>query len=358
MAKPIIGFDISPLFTGHEIRGVGFYTQRLLPELKQFREIEIKELKSKEEIEREGYDLLHVPYFSPYFFSLPSGNKKPLIVTVHDLIPLKYPDHYPPGIKASLRWFWQKRLLKKAAAIITDSRASKKDIIEILNYPAEKIKVIYLAAGKEFKKIDSQILFKKIKEKHQLPDKFVLYVGDVNWNKNIPSLVKAGKILNIPLLIAGKQAVAEDFDKDHPENKDLVWFQKEAKENNLIRPLGFVATDELVVLYNLATVYCQPSFDEGFGLPVIEAMACGCPVVSSDRGPLPEIIGKAGILVKPSPEKLAKGIKKAIKEKETLITLGLKKAKEFSWQKTAKRTLSVYTQVMTKLGIDRGKKIF
>jgi len=297
--------------------------------------------------------LLHIPYFDPYFLTLPWPweIKKPIVVTIHDLIPVKYPDHYPPGTKGKIRWKVQKLLLKQANLIITDSFASKYDIAELASYPEDKIYVTYLAAGKEFQQTTINSKQRTaIRKKYDLPKEFCLYVGDVNWNKNIPSLVKACQKTELPLVIVGKQAVSKDYNSDHIENKDLVWLQKEIKEltinhQSLIIPVGFVPTEDLVSLYNLATVYCQPSFDEGFGLPVLEAMACGCPVLSSNQGSLPEVVGQGGILVKPTIKNLSRELKKVINNKEVQDDLkqrGLKRAKEFSWDQTAEKTSNIF----------------
>ncbi len=355
--KLIVGVDTTSLYTGHKVRGIGFYTKRLLREIKKFRNLEIRELKNKQEIEKGGYDLLHIPYFHPYFFTLPFRKTKPLVVTIHDLVPVKYPEHYPPGKKGKLRWQVQKRLLRRVDFIITDSFNSKYDIADLTGYPQDRIYVVYLAAGGEFKKLEARSLKLKIKKKYNLPDQFVLYVGDVNWNKNVPGLVRACEKISVPLVIAGKQAVAKDFDSHHPENRDLVWLQKkyqvlsnkyQGKEKRFYL-LGFVQSEELTALYNLAVVYCQPSFDEGFGLPVLEAMACGCPVVCSNKGSLPEVAGEAAEMVEPTVDELAAGIKRVIGNKDLqkkLSKLGLARAKEFSWQRTAKETMDVYHLVV------------
>ena len=345
----VVGFDASPLYSGDKIRGVGFYTKRLLKEIKKLRGLAIRELKNKQEVKKADYDLLHIPHFHPYFFTLPFIKRKPTVVTIHDLIPVKYPDYYPPGIKGKIRWQIQKRLLKKVDFVITDSFASKYGIADLAGYPQDRIYVTYLAAGKEFKKLEIRNLKLEIKRKYRLPDTFALYVGDVNWNKNIPTLIKACEKVKAPLVIVGKQATAKNFDKNHPENRDLVWiqnyYQNQKPETRNLFLLGYISTEDLVAVYNLATVYCQPSFDEGFGLPVLEAMACGCPVVSSGRGPLPEVAGDAAEIVEPSIDGLAAGVKKVINNKnlrEKLSKLGLDRVKEFSWRKTAEQTMFVY----------------
>ncbi len=344
MGKIVVGFDVSPLFSGHRVRGIGFYTRYLLEELKKIKNLQLNELRTKEEIAKANYDLLHVPYFHPYFFSLPLRKKRPLIVTVHDLISLKYRRHYPPGLRGWLRWQVQKRFLHRADFVITDSFAAKDDIHRLLGYPRDKIYVIYLAAGRKFRPVKNTSRLAKLKQKYHLPSKFILYVGDVNWNKNLPALVKAARLLSLPLVIVGQQAVAKEFDRRHPENASLVWLQQKIDGKRIIAP-GFVPDEDLVAFYNLAAVYCQPSFDEGFGLPVLEAMACGCPVVSSRCGSLPEVVGDAGVLTEPTAPALAKGIKQILTEKklrQQLVQLGRQQAATFSWQRTARETFRLY----------------
>ncbi len=349
-----VGFDVTPLHTGHKVRGIGFYTKRLLKALENLdKDIKVRGLKSAQEINRQDYDLLHIPYFDPYFRTLPWPWKinKPLIVTIHDMIPVKYPQQYPAGVKGNLNWQFQKLLLKQVDFIITDSFASKYDIADLTGYSADRIYVTHLAAGKQFKQLPANSSkLKAGKEKYNLPEQFCLYVGDVNWNKNIPSLVNACEKINLPLVIAGKQAVEPNFDHNHPENQDLVWLQQKAAKSKLVNLTGFVSIEDLVALYNLAVVYVQPSFDEGFGLPVLEAMACGCPVISSNYGSLPEVVGDAGIKVKPSSDSLAEAIEAVVKDRkkqQELSQKGLKRANKFSWDKTAQKTSQVYKLAMT-----------
>ena len=356
-----VGFDVTPLYSGHKIRGVGFYTSRLVNELKNFNYLEVVEIKNENDKEQK-LDLLHIPYFSPFQVTLPMTKNFPLVVTIHDLIPLKYPDNYPPGIKGKLKFELQKALIKNADLIITDSKASKKDIISLLGISENKIEVTYLAPDQNHRPLKNKDGFTKekisqLKTKYQLPKKFVLYVGDVNFNKNIPSLIKACKIIKKPLVIVGKQAATPPQDPKHIENSDLVLLQDQAnkykysqKDNKFsITLTGFVSDEELTQIYNLACVYCQPSIDEGFGLPVLEAMACGCPVVCSDRGSLPEIAGKAAYLSSPEPKDLAKAIKKVLSSKKLALTLrkkGLIRSKKFTWKKTAKQTQRLYRRTI------------
>lgn len=356
-----VGFDVTPLYSEHKIRGVGFYTSRLINELKKFNYLEVVEIKNENDKEQK-LDLLHIPYFSPFQITLPMTKNFPLVVTIHDLIPLKYPNNYPPGIKGKIKFELQKVLIKNIDFIITDSEASKNDIVSLLGIPENKIEIIYLAPDQNHRPLKNEDGWTKekisqLRTKYHLPEKFILYVGDVNFNKNIPSLIKTCKIIKKPLVIVGKQAAAPPQDPKHIENSDLVWLQDQANKHKgngesdkfSITLTGFVSDEELTQIYNLASVYCQPSIDEGFGLPVLEAMACGCPVVCSDRGSLPEVAGKAAYLSSPEPKDLAKAIKKILSNKKLALALrkkGLIRSKKFTWKKTAKQTQKLYRRTI------------
>lgn len=295
----------------------------------------------------ENFNLVHYPYFDPFKLTLPF-RKIPTIVTVHDLIPRQFKAHYPVGIKGEINWLIQKNRLKKADYIITDSHTSKYIIADITKYPVDKIYTIYLAASSLFKPIKDQKTLQKIKKKYQLPHKFVLYVGDINWNKNIPQLVNACLDLKYPLVIVGS-AVTRKNVENHPWNQDLLWLQSIALKYQSTREMvltGFVPEADLVSIYNLATVYCQPSIAEGFGLTVLEAMACGCPVCYSLTSSLEEIVDYNGQPFNPTS---TTSIKKAIKTvwispnlAKKLSLKGLKHSRTFSWRQTALQTLAVY----------------
>jgi len=344
-----VAIDISPLKSAHQFRGIGIYTKRLVAALQSLKVTDF----TVELVEKGGppkdCDLIHYPYFDLFWPTLPLIKKKKTVVTIHDVTPLVFPKHYPPGIKGKLRFQKQKLALKTVNAVICDSKNSKQDIAKHLDFPKDKIFVIYLAPGEEFQPVTSHRSLAIIKRKYHLPNQFVLYVGDVNYNKNIRGLVKACEKTKTPLVIVGKQAVEKKIDRTHPENRDLVWLQEKAKEKSSIILTGFVPDEDLVIIYSLASVYCQPSFYEGFGLPVLEAMACGTPVVTSKKSSLPEIAGKAAVMVDPNDiNDIANGLTVAIEDedlREDLIQRGLKQAKKFSWEKTAKETIDVYKKV-------------
>ncbi|MBU2036438.1 glycosyltransferase family 4 protein, partial [Patescibacteria group bacterium] len=208
----------------------------------------------------------------------------------------------------------------------------------------------YLASRKIFKKITDGEKLDEISKKYSLPKKFVLYVGDVNYNKNLYSLAKASKEIKIPLVIVGKQAKEEKFDRNHIENKPLVKLLDKFGNNKDIKRLGFVEDSDLIYIYNLATVYCQPSFYEGFGLPILEAFSSGVPVVASKIQAHVEIAGDAVVYMDPQDYKdIASKISKVL-ESETsrkdLIKKGYEKLKDYSWEKTAQQTFKIYKNLI------------
>jgi len=349
--KMKVAIDISPLASGHKFRGIGVYTKNLVESLRKCKPPELKvETVEAGEVDVLGkIDLIHYPYFDLFFATLPLKKPAKTVVTIHDVTPLVFPKHFPPGLKGKIKFLIQKASLGGVSAVITDSQNSKGDIVRYLAYPKEKIYVVPLAPGETFREIKDQQALTLTKRKYKLPERFVLYVGDVSYHKNVGFLVKACKALKIPVILVGKQAAQEDFDKTHIENQPLATLIKEyGKDSDVLRP-GFVEDEELAAIYNLASLYCQPSLYEGFGLPVLEAMACGCPVVAAKAASLPEICNGAALMVDPRDyNNIARGVKRVLGEKSLrrrLVKNGFAQAKKFSWEKTARETIKVYEQV-------------
>lgn len=346
-----IAIDVSPLQSGHKVRGVGFYLEYLKRSLvEDFPEYEYNFFTNTSKILGKT-DLVHYPYFDPFFLTLPLRKKHKTVVTVHDLTPLVYPKHFPVGLKGNVRWQIQKYNLQKVDAIIADSHASKNDIMKLAKIPDDKIFVIHLAAGKEFQRIEKgESRTEKVRDKYKLPSKFALYVGDVTWNKNVPHIVKAAIQAEIPLVMVGKTLISNDFDRTNPWNNDLIEVQKLALAHPSIMRLGFIPTEDIVALYNIATVFVFPSIYEGFGLPVIEAMQSGCPVITSQNGSLKEVAGDAAYIVDPlRVESIASGITKIFQSEKLqneLRVKGIIQAKKFNWKKTAFETIEVYKKVL------------
>jgi len=347
-----IAIDVSPLQTGHKVRGVGFYLENLKKSLlKYFPENSYVFFERGEKIPID-IDLIHFPYFEPFFLARPIYQRYKTVVTVHDLTPIVFPEQFPKGIMGELKWRMQKYSLRKVNEIITDSKSSKKDIVKLIGVKDEKVSVVCLAAGEEFERLKIYDLrLMTVKKKFSLPDKFVLYVGDVTWNKNLPRLIRAVKTLSVPMVMVGKVFTSNDYDKSNVWNKDRLEVELLTEKDPTFIKLGFIPNEDLVSIYNLATVFVMPSLYEGFGLPVLEAMACGCPVITSKEGSLPEVAGDGVHYIDAySQDNIADGIKKVFFNKliqEHLSKIGLERASEFSWKKTASDTLDVYKQVIS-----------
>lgn len=352
-----IAIDVSPLegrhSSDHKVRGIGFYVQNLKNSLRKY----FPDNKYHFFVNRKGLpsdiDVVHYPYFEPFFKTLSFLKKYPSVITIHDLTPLVFPKHFPSGIKGNLKWQLQKILLRHIDQIITDSESSKKDIMRLTGINGKRITVIYLAASEEFtqvSEIKNSFILKEVRRKYNLPEKYVLYVGDGTWNKNLPRLIEAVKKINIPLVMVGKALAEKDFDKNNPWNQDLVKVHELADDDKRIIRLGFVRAEDLVNIYNLATVFVMPSLYEGFGLPILEAMQCGCPVVTTKEGSLKEIAGDAAFFVDAyNIESIASGIEQVIENKRLqreLSDKGLNQAKKFSWEKTARETIGVYEKIV------------
>lgn len=342
-----IAIDTTPLSNAHSVRGIGSYTKSLIEALQKYERKHSYSFFTRGQKVSDSADLVHYPYFDPFFLTLPLLKPKPIVVTVHDLIPLVFPDKFPSGIKGFLKWQLQKFSLQSAKRIIAVSEQSKMDIHRFGRLPNDRIDVILSAPAPIFEVTPNKKKLEKIKKKYKLPDRFVLYVGDVNWNKNIGGMLKAfGKLKNIKLILVGK-AFGQNNLVEVKEINNIIHSLKITKD---VRRLGFVPDVELVGIYNLATVYVQPSFYEGFGLPILEAMACGCPVVCSYASSLKEIGGPA-ISVDPNDfHSIASGIDRVLNltddERITLQRDGLTWAKKFSWKAVADQTVASYEKAL------------
>jgi len=345
-----VAIDITPLRTGHRFRGIGFYTKNLTEALKNLKEPNFSvTLIEKGKIPFDC-DLIHYPYFDFFFLTLPLRKIKPIIVTIHDCTPLVFPEHYPPGVRGRIKYQIQKFSLRGMSRVIADSENSKKDIVRFLGFPEGKIDVVYLAPANKVSKIEDREFLNSLVKKFTLPEVFVLYVGDVNYNKNLPGLIKACCLASLPLVIVGKQAVSKNFDPDNIENQSLVELNQMTEGKKDVLRVGFVEENDLAGFYTLASVYCQPSFYEGFGLSILEAMSCGCPVITSNVSSTPEVAGKAALFVNPNETReISEAIKKVLEDKllrDNLIELGYKQVKKFSWKKCALETIASYKEAI------------
>lgn len=291
-----------------------------------------------------GADLAHVPYWGA-----PLRSPVPVVVTIHDLIPLVLPQ-YRGGLLGRVYTALVSATAGGTAAVITDSDASKADILARLGLPAEHVHAIPLAAGEQYHPRDNDFVNMAIREKYRLPAQFVLYLGGYDVRKNVDTLLKAytyvreGGGEQFPLVLAGRLP-----EKDSPRFLNVQAYIDGMGLRDVVRSIGWVDEGDEPALYRLASCFVYPSRYEGFGLPVLEAMSCGTPVVAADSSSLPEVVGEAGFLVPPdNARQMAGAILATLNQDDVARELsekGLKRASTFSWVRTVARTLDVYEQV-------------
>lgn len=328
---------------GSEGRGIGVYTKLLYENLtsKKTSGLSVEIASNTKEA-----DIVHFPSFK---FFRPQSQfliNKPFIVTIHDCIPLIYPKYYPPGLKGKLSFLYQKTMLKKARAIITDSETSKKDIVRFLKIPQQKVHVVYL--GPTIKK-SLKAMTVDIHKKYDLPKKFVLYVGDVNHNKNILQMAKACHESGTHLVIVGSAAVRSNYDSSHPENQQLHALIENYKDSKYIKRVGYVLDEELYDFYSSCELYIHPSLYEGFGLGALDAFSVGKPVLAARNQVNSELWGDCVHYFDPKEEgDLKKKLIELMKQPK-LRNSKLKEAKlvmkKYSWAKTAAKMFDIYQRV-------------
>lgn len=345
-----IAVDISPISkastSAHRVRGVGAYIGMLalnLPKYDKKNEYVFVEDKNFSS----DIDLIHYPYFDPFFITLPSKLQDKTVVTVHDLTPIVFKEHFPVGIKGRIKWAIQKSRLKKANLIITDSNRSSRDVRDITGVEENKVRTVYLAAGEQFKKLHSGDWKAEIIRKYSLPEKFLLYVGDATWNKNLPRLISAVKKTKHKLVMVGKIWETQDVNLN-PWNNDLRVVLSEVENNEQFLRLGYVPDEDLVKIYNNAIALIMPSIYEGFGLPVLEAFVCGCPVITSRGGSIPEVAGNAVLYIDHENEKsISDEIERIFYEpklREELSKKGFTQSEKFSIEKMMKALINLYEE--------------
>lgn len=326
MKKKIFVFDPTANDELSRVRGIGRYMQIL-------RENFEKEFIFTSHLTPNSYHPTSSIFINPFFNFL----KPPLlmkriaqkqIAIIHDLIPLKYPAHFPIGIKGKLNVFLNKLTLKNYDLIITDSEASKKDIVNILSLPEEKIKVIYPCLPKIFSIPYSEFRIQNINTKYRIPNtEYCLYVGDATWNKNLVNLARAIKEINMTCVFVGKvfenlefrvqnlelkEKKISNFKIDsessilnskflsHPWQQEFHDFLKEVKDDKRFIFAGFLPDEQLINLYQQARCNILPSRDEGFGFSYLESASQGCPSVLADIPVLKEISNGNALFTDPN----------------------------------------------------------
>lgn len=295
-------------------------------------------------------DIAHVPYWGA-----PLSSPAPLVVSILDVIPLALPA-YARGIRQKFYVSLQTAAARGATEIITISAAAKADLIEHLGLSDARVTVTHLAADENFHPLIGAERDAGVKEKYGLPDRFVLYLGGFDQRKNMTQLLEAWRFVSkaegpeTPLVIAGAEP-----DWAEPLFPDLHAAAR-ARElpDDVLCWIGRVDEADKPALYRLADVFAFPSLYEGFGLPVLEAMASGTPVVANEIPVMEEISGDGAYLVPAGDgRKMAGAIISLLGQRDLYDTLrarGLARATHFQWRKTAKETLAVYERALRQRG--------
>jgi glycosyltransferase involved in cell wall biosynthesis len=290
---------------------------------------------------REGVRLVHEPHYV-----LPPLIRCRSVVTIHDCIHLMFPQYLP----SKLGYVYAKGSMwtatRKANRILTVSEASKRDILRFFNVPPEKVVVIHNAIDERFLTPADPERMDLVRQRYQLDHPFVLYVGNIKPHKNIQRLIDAfararGRCPDdLKLIIIGDEI------SKYPALRQSVHKHKLDKH---VRFLGFQPMETLAAFYRYARVFVFPSLYEGFGLPPLEAMACGAPVVTSNVSSLPEVAGGAALLVDPyDPDSIADGIARAVNDdalRADMIARGKERARSFSWTQSVRRIHQIYMEV-------------
>jgi glycosyltransferase involved in cell wall biosynthesis len=284
-------------------------------------------------------------YWAPTSPIVPALIKIPTVFTIHDLTNLLFPQtHTLKG--RIIEKIFLKTAIKKAKKIIAVSNATKNDVIKFFPKVQDKIQTTYLGFDQAFRKTTPEECLSELK-KRKLKPGYILFVGTLEPRKNVTTILEAYSKLGPdiqdahPLVAVGSKGW-----------KFGPIFEKvdELKLADKIKFLGYLTPEELAPIYNGASVFVLPSLYEGFGLPPLEAMACGAPVIVSNLSSLPEVVGEAGILVSPlDSDDLAKKITKILSDnvyRQKLSEKSLLQSKKFSWQKTAEETLSIFNEII------------
>ncbi|MSQ24340.1 MAG: glycosyltransferase family 1 protein [Chloroflexi bacterium] len=290
-------------------------------------------------------DLLHAPYFSA-----PLVAPCPVVVTIHDVITLLLPEYRD---RLMNRWYTALVALaaRRAAAIIAVSECSRRDISRVLGIPLARISVIGNAVDESFRPVNDDGVLAAVRSRYGLPDRFILYLGGFDVRKNVGRLLEAYAGLPQalrtahPLVIAGRPHLV-----GHPLYPDPRPKIAALEIEDTVTLVGEVAEDDKPAFYSAAHLFAWPSLYEGFGIPILESMACGTPVLTSKTSSLPEVAGGAACLVDPydvpaMTEAMAALLGDPPRLAE-LRELGLKRAADFSWARAAQETAAVYEQVL------------
>lgn len=287
-------------------------------------------------------DLFHSPDFV-----LPPLGRTPAVLTVHDLSFLRVPECFVPGFREYLERAVS-RAVGRARFILADSFSTRQDLIDLMGAEPERVTVLYPGVESRFAPIQDPVILDPVRARYDLPPRFVLGLGTLQPRKNFDGLVDAfGRLLatrsNEPWLADLQLVIAGG--KGWMYEETIAQVERLGLEKR-VRFLGFVDDADLPALYSLAAVFAFPSWYEGFGVPILEAMACGTPVVAAKNSSLPEVVGDAGLLVSAADtDALAAALTRLLGEKDLraeLIVAGQGRARRFTWEKAAHQLMGLY----------------
>lgn len=281
-------------------------------------------------------DIFHSPDFV-----LPPVQRAKTLVTVHDLSFIRYPQCADANLRAYLNKVVP-RSVHRADLVLADSQSTKDDLVELLGVEPAKIGVVYPGVEERFRPIEDHANFEQVRKRYNLPPRFILGLGTLQPRKNFTRLIEAYSLLvtHHPsfhlVIVGGKGWLYEEI---------FATVERLGLEEKVIFP-GFAADEDLPALYSLADLFVFPSLYEGFGIPPLEALACGTPVITSDASSLPEVVGEAGLMVEATNvEALAQAMKQVLEEdslREGMIAKGMEQARKFTWKEAASRLLTLY----------------
>jgi len=287
-------------------------------------------------------DLLHALAFVG-----PLACPRPMVVTVYDLSFLLFPDAF----NRLNRWYLSTMAplsARRARRVIAISESTKRDLVRLAHVPAERVAVVYPGLEPDMRRVDDPAALAAFRRRHGLPEHFVLFVGTLEPRKNVTALVQAYSVLqrrgvrSHALVLAGS--------KGWRYESVFAAIEESGVKQDIILP-GYVTHDDLPLWYSAADAFVYPSLYEGFGLPVLEAMACGAPVITSNASSLPEVAGDAGLLVAPDDvDGLASAIERVIRSADLgaeMRAQGAARAATFTWERMARATLEVYEKAAT-----------
>ncbi len=289
-------------------------------------------------IKRVKPDLFHAASFS-----VPFIQPCPTVATIYDLIHVIFPGHYS-FIHKIYYGIFLKSVIKQAKRIITISESSRQDINKYYGYPADRIDIAYPAAGDRFRPVKDDRLIADLKAKYQLPEHIILYIGNRKKHKNVAGLIEAYSMLSKKLKDQYALVLSGLMDQE------LEALVRMNKVQGRVKCLSNISEEELPLAYNAADLFVFPTLYEGFGLPPLEAMACGVPVITSNVASVPEVVGDAALLVDPNNSReLADTMAKVLENndlKQELKAKSLERARHFTWEECAQRTLKTYMEAV------------